>query len=87
MAEAGYERTGVQCRDKMKKLKSDYKKLKDNKGETGRRNKALKFYGCINEALHNKPATRLAIVTNNTYLGIGRTVLGKGVNRNRSIAH
>ena len=28
MAEAGYERTGAECRDKLKNLKRDYKKLK-----------------------------------------------------------
>ena len=36
MVEAGHERTGVQCREKIKKLKSEYKKIKDNNGETGR---------------------------------------------------
>ena len=62
MVEAGYQRTGVQCRDKMKKLKSEYKKVKDNNTETGRRRKAWKFYDCINDVLGNKPATRPAVV-------------------------
>ena len=39
MGEAGYERTGVQCRDKIKKLKADYKKVKDSNDETGRKRK------------------------------------------------
>ena len=55
MAEVGYKRIGVQCRDKLRNLKSNYKKL-DNKGETDRW-KAWKFYSCMNEALHKKPAT------------------------------
>ena len=36
MLEAGYERSGVQCRDKLKKFKSEYKKVKDNNNETGK---------------------------------------------------
>ena len=48
MAEAGYERTGVQCRDKLKSLNSEYEKVKDNKSKTGRRRKAWKFCSCMN---------------------------------------
>ena len=33
MAEAGYERTGVQCRDELKNLKSNYKMLKTTKAK------------------------------------------------------
>ena len=33
MVEAGYERTGVQCSDKLKNLKSKYKKLKTTKAK------------------------------------------------------
>ena len=62
MLEARYERTGVQCRDKLKKLKSEYKKIKDNNSETGRQRKAWKFYSCINDVLGNKPATRPAVI-------------------------
>ena len=60
--EAGYGRTGVQCRDKLKNLKSEYKKMKDNNSETGRRRKVWKFYGCMKDVLGNKPATRPALV-------------------------
>ena len=45
MVEAGYERNGVQCRDKIKKLKGEFKKIKDNNNETGRKRKVWKFYG------------------------------------------
>ena len=62
MLEAGYERSGVQCRDKLKKLKSEYKKVKDNNNETGKQRKAWKFYCCMNEVLGNKPATRPVII-------------------------
>ena len=38
--EVRYKRTGVQCRDKLKKLKSEYKKVKDNNSETEKQGKA-----------------------------------------------
>ena len=62
MKEAGYVRTGVQCRDKIKKMKTEYKKIKDNNNQTGRDRKVWKFYDCMNDILGNKPATRPAIV-------------------------
>lgn len=54
---AGYERTAIQCRDKLKKLRAEYKKVKDNNDETGRRRKKFKFYDELNEVLGCKPAT------------------------------
>ena len=33
--EAGYDRTFQQCRDKIKKLRGEYKKIKDKHGKTG----------------------------------------------------
>ena len=36
MRERGSNKTGVQCRAKMKTLKLDYCKIKDNHGKTGR---------------------------------------------------
>ena len=68
MVEAGYDRTGVQCRDKLKKLKSEYKKVKDNNSETGRRRKVWKFYGCMNDVLGNKPAI-YSTSNSNRYIG------------------
>lgn len=35
MKEAGYERSFQQCRDKLKKLKAEYKKEKDRHGRRG----------------------------------------------------
>ena len=34
MEEAGYQRSGQQCRDKIKKLKGDYRKVKDHNNIT-----------------------------------------------------
>ena len=48
MTEAGDKRTGVQCQDKLKKLKSEYKKVKDYNTELGKQRKAWKFYSCMN---------------------------------------
>ena len=39
MCEAGYKRTLSQCRDKIKKLRGDYRKIKDAIRETGNENK------------------------------------------------
>ena len=58
MMEEGYERSGVQCRDKLKKLKAEYKKIKDGNKETGTKRKNWKFYDCMNGVLGDKPATR-----------------------------
>ena len=35
LPEAGFERIYQQCRDKLKKLRADYKKIKDKRGKTG----------------------------------------------------
>uniref|UniRef100_A0A1X7VXE1 Myb/SANT-like DNA-binding domain-containing protein n=1 Tax=Amphimedon queenslandica TaxID=400682 RepID=A0A1X7VXE1_AMPQE len=35
LEEAGYERTGIQCRDKVKILRQEYKKIKDKMTKIG----------------------------------------------------
>ena len=35
LRDAGFERTGKQCREKIKKLKGDYRKIKDKRNKTG----------------------------------------------------
>lgn len=62
LCDAGYERTGKQCREKIKKLKGDYKKIKDNNSETGRKRKNWRFYDAVNEVLGCKPATTPPVV-------------------------
>ena len=56
MCEAGYERTLSQCRDKIKKLRGDYRKIKDAIRETGNKNKRKKskYFEKMNEVLHDK---------------------------------
>ena len=52
MRKAGYERTLVQCRDK--KLKGDYRKIKDGHKEMGNNRKRSKFYKKMNEVMSAK---------------------------------
>jgi len=50
----GYERTLVQCRDKVKKLKGDYRKIEDGHKQTGNNRKKNKFYEKMNEVMSMK---------------------------------
>ena len=62
MTAAGFSRTAAQCRDRIKKLKKDYKKVKDYHRETGRGRKQFKHYELLNNMLGNRPSTQPAIV-------------------------
>jgi hypothetical protein len=57
MGEAGYNRTGVQCREKMKKMKADYWKIRDNNNETGRARWSTAIFEALDKILGEKPAT------------------------------
>ena len=54
MHKAGYKGTLVQCRDKVKKLKGDYSKIKDGHKQTGKNRKKNKFYDKMNEVMSTK---------------------------------
>lgn len=54
----GIEKTGEQCRCKMKKLRQEYKKVKDKNKETGNKRKKMKFFDELNEILGNKPSVK-----------------------------
>ena len=54
LRDMGYDRTAIQCQEKIKKLKGEYEKIKD---ETGRKMKNWCFYEAANEILGCKPAT------------------------------
>ena len=58
MAVAGYEKTAEQCREKAKKLKAEYRKLKDKHNKTGQGRKTWKFLEAMDRVLADKPATR-----------------------------
>jgi len=56
MATAGFTRSGPQCREKVKKLRGEYK-IKDGLKQTGNKRKTCKFY----EELDNVMGHKLAI--------------------------
>ncbi|XP_011406402.1 PREDICTED: zinc finger protein with KRAB and SCAN domains 2-like [Amphimedon queenslandica] len=62
MEESGYSKTAIQCREKIKKLKKDYKKVKDKNIPTGTGTTVWKFYDAVNDILGNKPATHPPVV-------------------------
>ena len=62
LTKAGYNKTGEQARCKVKKLRQEYKKLKDNNGLTGRGRDKWRFFDAMDEILGNRPATRPPVV-------------------------
>ena len=54
MRTLGYERTLGQCREKIKELKSEYRKVRDSNNQTGNKQKKFKFYDKLNEILNDK---------------------------------
>ena len=61
MKSAGFERTIEQCRVEIKKLKGEYKKIKDNQS-TGQGRKDWKHYDALNEILGSRPSTQLLVI-------------------------
>ena len=57
MQEKGYTKTAVQCREKIKKLKGEYRKIKDQHNKTGTGRKKWRFHDALDSVLGNKPAT------------------------------
>ena len=54
-----------QCCEKMKKLKAEYKKIKDKQNETGQgRYPEWNYFDCMDAVLDHKPATQLPVVVN-----------------------
>jgi len=67
LRDEGYDRTFQQCREKTKKLRQDYKKVKDKikqTGEEGRRHLIAKFeyFEVMDAFLANRPATQPKVV-------------------------
>ena len=60
--EAGFERSANQSCEKIKKLKVEYKKVKDNNNQTGNNRKMCKFFDKLDNVLGSKPATRPPIL-------------------------
>ena len=65
MSEAGFERTAQQCRDKIKKLKVEYRKIKDKRKRTGEgRYPEWDYFDALDAILGHKPATEPPVVIN-----------------------
>ena len=58
----GISKTGEQCRAKMKKLKLDYRKLKDKNKKTGRGRASSKYFDALDSILGHRPATKPPVV-------------------------
>ena len=58
----GIEKSGEQCRTKVKKLRQEYKKIKDEHRETGNGRKKWKFYDRVNKVLGNRPSVTPPVV-------------------------
>ena len=48
----------MQCREKMKKLIAEYKKVKDHNDETGRDRKTFVYFDRLDDLLGHQPATQ-----------------------------
>ena len=62
LAEKGLNRSLVQCHEKVKKLKKDYRKIVDNNNVTRRKRKSCKFFDELDKILAAKPATKPTLV-------------------------
>lgn len=62
LTKEGVIKSGEQCRTKVKKLRQDYKKIKDNHNQTGRGRTSWKFFEPLNDILGTRPATRPPVV-------------------------
>ena len=57
LQEEGYNRHWLQCRAKIKNLKTKYREVKDHNGETGRGRKTCKLYRELDRILGHRPAS------------------------------
>lgn len=70
LRERGIYRTGDQCREKIKKMKLEYRRIKDNL-----KMRSWKFYDVMDRVLANRPAI--------TYSSLGGTVIAQQVFQNQ----
>ncbi|XP_018952447.2 trihelix transcription factor PTL-like [Cyprinus carpio] len=57
LAAHGYHRTYKQCRDKLKKLKSDYRAIKDHNGRSGANRRTWKWFDQMDAIYGSRPAS------------------------------
>lgn len=56
LADSGIYHTTKQCREKIKKLKQDYKKIKDHNNHSGANQKTSKWFDSLDQILGHRPA-------------------------------
>ena len=76
MAGHGYNRTGGQCCEHIKKLKKGFKKTKDNLKQTGNgnRRKQCKFFDKLNEILGERPSIQPAVVIDSSFSSMNTSI-------------
>ena len=74
MREAGYSRTGVQCREKIKKLKTECKKIENN-NESGRARRSTKIFEAMDRILGHRPATCPPAVVDSVHCQFHKTMI------------
>ena len=58
MVEMGHSRNWLQCRQKLKNLKNDYKKFKDKSKQTGKGRKEWKHFELLDKILGNRDSVQ-----------------------------
>jgi len=53
----GYSRTFQQCRDKLKKLKSEYRAIKDHNGRSGSDRRSWKWFDLMDDIYGHRPSS------------------------------
>ena len=62
LSDAGYQRTADRCREKVKKLKSEYRKVKNGHNKTGTGRNNWRFLDALDAVIGDKPATKPPVV-------------------------
>ena len=62
MTDAVYDKTADQCNSKIRKLKLEYRKIKDSRNKTGTERKEWKFFDAMDAVLGHKPAIEPPVV-------------------------
>ncbi|XP_052408638.1 uncharacterized protein LOC127953431 [Carassius gibelio] len=66
LCELGIVHTGKQCREKLKKLKQDYKKIKDHNNRSGSDRRTNKWFDRLDALLGHRPSFSGAAVTSDS---------------------
>ncbi|XP_039647548.1 uncharacterized protein LOC120553322 isoform X2 [Perca fluviatilis] len=76
LAQMGVYHTVKQCREKVKKLKQDYKKIKDHNNQGGANRKTSKWYATLDGILGHRPAYSGNAARKDSATGFLETIVG-----------